>query len=188
MQKVIVGSANPVKVDATRLAFEAVWPEETFQVAGVAVESGVSDQPMDFDETIRGAKNRARAAMLLKPADFAVGLEAGVDKRPEAWFETGWCAVLDAAGNFNVGSSPVLTMPDSVMEGILSGKELGDVINEMTGRGNVKHQEGFFGIVTRGAITRTDAFRSGIIFALGKFACPELYGELPTASLNEPRT
>ncbi|HEY8108947.1 MAG TPA: inosine/xanthosine triphosphatase [Patescibacteria group bacterium] len=177
MKKIVVGSTNPVKVDATRQAFEAVWPKERFTVEGVKVDSGVSDQPMSFEETIRGAKNRARAAMLLKQTDFAVGLEAGADKMPAGWFETGWCAVLDADGTFGVGSSPVIAMGGPVMDRILEGKELGDVIDDMTARSGVKHQEGFFGIMTNGAVTRTDAFRIGIIFALARFAQPEFFAE-----------
>lgn len=181
MKRIVVGSTNPTKIDSTRAAFEAVWPDETFEVTGVKVKSGVSEQPMSFDETIRGAKNRARAAMLLNPADFAVGLEAGVENMSQGWFDSGWCAVLDSSGSFGIGSSPVLSMPDAMMEQILSGKELGQVVDEMTDRSNVKHQEGFFGIVTNGAITRSNAFEYGIAFALARFVRPDFY-TAPAAS------
>lgn len=42
MKKVAVGSKNPVKVDAVRIAFERVWPEEKWVVEGAEVKSEVS--------------------------------------------------------------------------------------------------------------------------------------------------
>lgn len=177
MKKIIVGSTNPTKIDAARQAFESVWPEERFEAEGVKVDSGVSDQPMTFDETIRGAKNRARAAMLLHEADFAVGLEAGLEEYSEGWFESGWVAVLDADGNFGVGSSAVMPIPEPIMKGIRKGKELGEVIDELTGRTGVKHQEGFFGLISCGTITRTSAFKDGTVLALARFARPEFFEE-----------
>lgn len=52
---VAVGSTNPVKIEASKLAFEAVWPKRVFEVEGVSVSSGVSDQPMSDQESITGA-------------------------------------------------------------------------------------------------------------------------------------
>lgn len=177
MKKIIVGSTNLTKIAAAKQAFEAVWPNERFETEGVKVDSGVSDQPMSFDETIRGAKNRARAAMLLKQADFTVGLEAGLEKYADGWFESGWVAVLAADGNFGLGSSAIMPIPELVMKGIRQGKELGEVIDELTNRTDVKHQEGFFGLISCGTITRTSAFKDGTVLALAPFARPEFFEE-----------
>ncbi|MGH7203614.1 MAG: DUF84 family protein [Candidatus Levyibacteriota bacterium] len=51
---VAVGSENPVKIAAVKEAFEKVFPEQQFQIKGVAVQSGVSDQPMNDEESIKG--------------------------------------------------------------------------------------------------------------------------------------
>ena len=59
--KVFVGSKNKIKVDAVRRAFEGVFLNETWVVEGQEVDSGVSEQPMDEEETVRGARNRAAA-------------------------------------------------------------------------------------------------------------------------------
>ena len=94
---VLVGSTNPVKVNSTRLAFEACFPSQAFAVVGVpGVQSGVPDQPMGDAETKLGALNRARscAARARQPAAglwpeggvvrFAVGLEGGLLALPVA--------------------------------------------------------------------------------------------------------
>jgi inosine/xanthosine triphosphatase len=175
VKKVIVGSGNPTKVNSTKAAFEAIWPDETFEVTGVEVASGVSDQPMSEEETIRGTKNRARAAMLKSKADYAVGLEGGLWKINGDWFESGWIAVLDADGNFGLGSTPVIEMPPRLLKEIETGKELGVVIDEITGEQGLSKRGGFFGLMTNGTLDRTAALEDGVKFALGRFVRPEFY-------------
>ena len=71
MKKVIVASKNPVKINAVKLGFEKVFPEEAFTFEGVNVSSGVADQPFSEAETIRGARNRVENALQsLNGADY----------------------------------------------------------------------------------------------------------------------
>ena len=64
---VAVGSNNPVKLEATRRAFQSVFSNRTVAVVGVGAASGVPDQPMGDEETKRGAQNRAEAALAAVP-------------------------------------------------------------------------------------------------------------------------
>ena len=52
MKKVIIGSKNPVKINATKLAFEQMFPEQIFEFNGVNVSSNVDDQPSTDSETL----------------------------------------------------------------------------------------------------------------------------------------
>ena len=52
--KVVVASQNPVKVNAVLKSFRAYLGVEV-EVEGIAVSSGVSDQPMTEEETRIGA-------------------------------------------------------------------------------------------------------------------------------------
>ena len=54
MKKVIIASKNPVKINATKKAFEEVFNEH-FEFEGVSADSSVSDQPMSNKETLQGA-------------------------------------------------------------------------------------------------------------------------------------
>ena len=77
---IVVASRNPVKVDATRRAFNELFPEVSLEVGSVEVESGVSDQPVSDEETRRGARTRAMNASQAEPdADFWVGMEGGIE-------------------------------------------------------------------------------------------------------------
>ena len=57
MKKVLIASKNPVKINATKKAFEDVFTDH-FEFEGVSADSLVSDQPMSNDETLKGATNR----------------------------------------------------------------------------------------------------------------------------------
>lgn len=46
MKKVIVASTNPVKIEATKIGLSKMFPQESFDVRGFSVPSGISDQPM----------------------------------------------------------------------------------------------------------------------------------------------
>ena len=95
---VAVGSENPVKIESVRLAFQKIWPETVWVVQGVAVPSGVSDQPMSDAESIQGARNRAIACGKQLGAAYGVGLEGGIQQIGEQYFECGWMVIIDATG------------------------------------------------------------------------------------------
>ena len=59
--RVLVGSANPVKIAAVRDAFEPCFPGAV--VEGIEASSGVPAQPVGEEETFAGAENRARTLL-----------------------------------------------------------------------------------------------------------------------------
>ena len=77
-QIVIVASKNPVKVNAAQAALKLAFPTRVFDVKGVAAPSGVSDQPMGDDETLKGCRNRAMyCEKNLDPNALVISLEGG---------------------------------------------------------------------------------------------------------------
>jgi len=54
-KKIIVASKNPVKIETTLDGFKNVFPHCEFDVLGVSVPSGVSDQPLSESDTLKGA-------------------------------------------------------------------------------------------------------------------------------------
>lgn len=175
--KVAVGSKNPVKIEAVKLAFERIWPEETWDVVGVEVKSGVSSQPMTDRESIRGAKNRARRAIKHLQSDFGVGLEGGLQKIGKHWFDCGWIVVFDKTGRNGIGSTAKIHTPPNMIKLILEGNELGIVNDIIFKTTNSKHGDGHFGLMTKNAITRSSGYRDGVIMALAPFIHPDLFEE-----------
>ncbi|MDB4940224.1 MAG: yjjX [Candidatus Doudnabacteria bacterium] len=177
--RVLIGSKNPVKIEATRLAFERVWPEikneKEFSFEGFDVASGVAAQPMSDDEAVLGARNRAKALMKLGEADYYVGLEGGSQFVDDRYYECGWIVVLDKFMNQGIGSTLKIELPKVIEQMILEGMELGDVVDKVFETHNSKQASGFFGLITNGHITRTDAYRDGVICALARFIQPTVF-------------
>src|SRR5688500_7058810 len=73
---IAVASTNRVKIEAALTGFRRMFPNDHYEAVGVTALSGVSDQPMTDDETLRGAVERAKQARQVRPdADFWVGIE-----------------------------------------------------------------------------------------------------------------
>lgn len=174
MIKVAVGSKNPVKIESVRLAFEALWPGEKWQIEGIDIASGVSEQPMSDEESIKGAYNRARKALKELDADWGVGLEGGLQKTGEHWLDCGWVVVIDKDGSEGIGSTVKMVVPAMMMELIHEGKELGEVCDIVFSETNSKHGDGHFGLMTNSLITRTTGYKDGVIAALSYFMHPRL--------------
>ncbi len=197
VMKVLVGSTNPVKVNATKIAFQKYFKD--VEVEGLKVKSDVSNQPFN-EETFIGAENRAKALKEIaksenKYADFYVGIEGGVIKLYNKWFAFGVTCILsnnkkdnkesvndNKEGNDNeqrsnyesrdskgIGTSPLFELPDSIIHELKNGKELGEVIDEIAHDNNTKQKYGAIGYFTHGKITRTDFYVDGVIMALVPF-------------------
>lgn len=179
---IAVGSTNPVKIDAARAAFAAVWPNEPLAVSGIAVTSGVAAQPMSDAEAIRGARTRAHAALAQGATDFGVGFEGGLQNVAGTYFTCGWVVVVGRDGREGIGSSLKMAIPPRILAMIREGMELGDVQDHVFQRTNSKHDIGYFGLATDNAVTRTQGYRDGAIAALAPFIHPEIFAPKAAAS------
>ena len=174
--KIAVGSINPTKVEAARRAAAKVWPG--CAVVPVAVPSGVGEQPLSDDETIRGAMNRARNALAaVDGASIGMGVEGGVQDTPYGMFVGGWAAVVDRDGGLGIGAGGRVLLPEAIARRIRAGEELGPVMDDFSGRRNVKHGEGAIGVFTNGLIERTEALEIALTYALARFITPENYAD-----------
>jgi len=173
--RVIVGSTNPVKIAAVRAVLERAGSRA--EVNGVAVSSGVSDQPFGDAETIRGAAQRAQAVLDATDADFAVGLEGGVVDEGGVMRSCAWAAVVARDGRVGTGGSLAMVLPVRVASLVRNGMELGHAMDHITGGRDTKHGAGAVGILTAGLVDRQRAYESLVTYALAPFLTPELYDE-----------
>jgi inosine/xanthosine triphosphatase len=172
---IAVGSTNPVKIEAVLEAFQRAFPNKTIEVLGFKVKSGVSDQPMSDAESIQGATNRANKALAEGNADFGVGLEGGLQKIGGKWYDCGWAAVADKSGKIGIASSVRVETPAKMMDLIRAGKELGEVVDILSGQTNTKQAGGHFAFMTNGIINRKGGYRDAVVMALSRFLHSELW-------------
>ena len=173
--RVAVGSKNPAKIQSTQLAFEQIFPNEKWEFIGVDVASGVSNQPMSDQECILGAKNRAKGAILAVNADYGVGLEGGLQKQGEHYFNGGWVSIVDKNGNEGIGAGVKTLVVPAIAKMVEDGMELGVADDIFFKRQKSKEGDGYVGIMTNNAITRIEGFKHGVICALARFIKKDLF-------------
>lgn len=177
MKTVVLASRNPVKVQATLGGFERIFPGETFIVETVSVPSGVGDQPMSSEETLAGARNRARNAEKHRAsADFWVGIEGGIEDTGAGMSAFAWI-VVRSKGIEGLGRTGTFFLPHEVASLIRRGKELGEADDIVFNRSNSKQEEGAIGILTGNVVNRTGLYEHAVILALVPFKNEGLYDE-----------
>jgi len=176
MYRVIVGSTNPVKVESVRRAFERAFGQSPC-IQGLAVPSGVADQPLTDEATRTGARNRARAVRQQQPeADFWVGVEGGVDYRHGYCEAFGWIAVRSERQEC-LARSAAFPLPETVGQRLRAGEELGPLIDQLFEEHNSKQKGGAIGLLSGGIVSREDLYFQPLLFALLPSMQPALYDE-----------
>lgn len=176
--QIFVGSTNPVKINAVRIATADHWP--SLNIVGFAVPSGVAEQPRSDEETLIGAQNRARAVLELGLAKssstgtaLGLGLEGGVftHDNGELW-STVWVSVVDQTGISWNANGARFRVPQKIAEKIEAGQEMGAVLSQLFDGANIKQQNGAIGVVTNNFVTRTEEYAAICKLAIGLW-----YGE-----------
>ncbi len=170
--KINVGTTNYVKLDAVKKAFSHYF--DNLKIIPASASSGVREQPISMQETIEGAKNRAKNSF--KDCALSVGIEAGLIECPgssSGYINTPIIAIYDGK-EFFIGGSPLLELPKEITKSMLNGSELGHIFDKITEVKHNKQKQGAVGFLTRAVLPRSKALEQGIIMAL----CPLLNKEL----------
>lgn len=172
---IVVGSRNPAKVTPVRDVFAQVRPG--VPVEGLDVPSLVPDQPVGWQETLLGARNRAVGALDTPGATWGVGLEGGVEFEAQGrgWL-MGFVAVAHA-GRVSWARTVSVPLPPPVTARVRVGEELGKVMDDLHGTQGNNTRGGAFGLLTGGLVVRADVWRQTLTLALAPHLNPELYGE-----------
>jgi len=173
--KIAIGSANPVKINAVKIAFKKVFKNQKIIVKGIEVNSGVTNQPMSDKESLKGAHNRAKKSLKALDFDFGVGIEGGLQKIGDKWFDCGWVTVTDKKGTEGIGSSLRMQTPLKMIRMIEKGLELGEVDDVLFKTNNSKQQQGHFGLMTNNLINREKCYTDAVLSALSRFIHPEIF-------------
>lgn len=171
--QIVVASKNPVKLKATCLGFESYYSD--FEINGENVESGVSDQPMSDEETLRGARNRAENIKRLFPnADYWVGIEGGIESKETGLTAFAWVVILNEKKK-GESRTTSFQLPPKVAKLIEQGYELGIANDMIFKKENSKQKSGAVGILTNNKLTRAELYKQAIQLALIPFINATLY-------------
>jgi inosine/xanthosine triphosphatase len=183
VKRIRVGSRNGPKIAAVSDAFAAYVPG--VEVRGVEVASGVSAQPIGFEEIVSGARNRATAACDGADCDLGVGIEDGLVALPlgAASTETQHlnigCAAITDGERFSIGFSSAFAYPPEVSHPAVRNREpIGALFDQLwheLDRPPLARAMGNVGKLTAGVLARSEYARHAVLCALVAFVNPDLY-------------
>src|SRR5262245_19056552 len=175
-----------VRASVARVAVvDPAWANAN--VVARRVETNVPAMPLTDWQLMRGARERALAAhdSLRKrrlEADLYIGLEGGFHSISieGEWhtFLRGWAYATDGEqGSF--GAAPSISVPAHIVKRVVEGRrELGTVMDEVTGGRDVRSKQGAWGVLSRDLVTRSMSFELALIAAFAPFYNSKLYSEL----------
>jgi inosine/xanthosine triphosphatase len=166
---IAVGSTNPVKLDAVRSAFSDSGRFGTIDVKGCDVASGVREQPITLDETLRGAITRARSAFT--GCDLSVGIEDGLFAVPhtQSGFMNACACVIFDGTREHIGLASAFEYPAEVTRFVIEeGLDVTQAFVKagLSNNARLGAAEGAIGVLTRGRLTRRDYARQAVAMAL----------------------
>lgn len=174
--KIIVGSKNPVKINAAKHIFAMYFPEHVIECSGVHAPSEVPDQPLGEEQTCLGAQNRVNYCKSHYQADYYMAMEGGA-----AQFSYGAATfayvVIDNGSQQVTGRSSNLPLPTVFYKALLQGEELGDVMDKAFNTTNIKQQGGAIGLLTDHHATRESTYTQALTLAMAPFLNPTLYNQ-----------
>jgi inosine/xanthosine triphosphatase len=165
MNLFVVCSLNPNKI----LAVEELLSENDifhpFSLEPRQISSEVPHQPMDLEETVQGAMNRARNGF--KSCTYSIGIEGGVMVvQGESYLITA-CSIFDGKQCFN-GLSSSFVIPKKVSDLLKEGRTLEEAAYQsgFTQDPELGKGHGMIGLLTKGDITRKQIAKQAIRCAM----------------------
>ena len=151
------------------------------------VETSLPAMPLTDWQLMQGARERALAARdslhsRRLEADIYVGLEGGFHSVSieGQWhtFLRGWAYATDGGERGAFGAAPSITVPPYIVQNVVEGRrELGTVMDEVTGGRDIRSKQGAWGVLSRDLVTRSMSFELALIAAFAPFYNPKLYNQ-----------
>jgi inosine/xanthosine triphosphatase len=188
VKTIALGSDRAAKIMAVRASIARVatidsdWVDAN--VVARRVSTSVPTMPLTDWQLMQGARERALAVQAsLKSrrldADIYVGLEGGFHSISieGEWhtFLRGWAYATDGhRGAF--GATPSITVPLDIVKNVVEGRrELGLVIDEVTGGRDIRSRQGAWGVLSRDLVTRSMSFELALVAAFAPFYNARFY-------------
>lgn len=188
IKTIALGSDRAAKIMAVRASVARVATMDpdwaNVNVVARRVEINAPAMPLTDWQLMEGARERALAVRdslhsRRLEADIYVGLEGGFHSISIGgeWhtFLRGWAYATDGErGAF--GGAPSISVPPDIVKSVVQGRrELGIVIDEVSGGRDVRSKQGAWGVLSRDLVTRSMSFEVALIAAFAPFYNPKFY-------------
>ena len=186
---IALGSDRAAKIMAVRASVARIavldpsWSNSSVVARQVTVN--VPAMPLTDWQLMQGARERALAvrdslASRRMEADIYVGLEGGFHSISieGEWhtFLRGWAYATDGQKKQAFGAAPSISVPPGIVKKVVEGRrELGLVIDEVSGMRDVRSKQGAWGVLSRDLVTRSMSFEVALIAAFAPFYNARIY-------------
>ncbi|HSD47169.1 MAG TPA: inosine/xanthosine triphosphatase [Pyrinomonadaceae bacterium] len=188
VKTIALGSDRAAKIMAVRASVArvaAIDPEwANVNVVARRVETNAPAMPLTDWQLMEGARERALAVRdslrsRRLEADIYVGLEGGFHSISVGgeWhtFLRGWAYATNGERSA-FGAAPSISVPQEIVKSVVQGRrELGVVIDEVTGARDIRSKQGAWGVLSRDLVTRSMSFELALIAAFAPFYNPKFY-------------
>lgn len=172
--RIAIGTTKKPKIDGVKEGI-AECPYlskiETIEYITQKVESDVSDMPLDINETMQWAKNRARnIKKLWIDADFYIGIEWWINTMWEKSYLGGVMYIENSDGVWHFWFSPFIEIPQTIHKRLFENKEeLWPIMSELSGIVDIGSENGSMWAWSNDMFTRKDEFSVAFKAAIAPF-------------------
>jgi inosine/xanthosine triphosphatase len=114
--KIAIGTISELKISALKNALEKLNIEA--EIVSAKTDSGISNQPFGYEETTKGAKNRAKEALEKTGSNLAMGVESGLIKIEGNYFDIACIYMVSKEGDESVSYSSGYFTPQWIIDEI----------------------------------------------------------------------
>lgn len=127
---IAIGTTYPQKIEYLQFVLSEIGIKAN--IIPVKVESGISEQPLSKDATLKGSVNRAREALKKIPrADFGLGIEVGYHPNKQGNYEMFCCtSITDKNNVIQSCFSSRFLLPEFHQSVLKEGKYLGEYVRK----------------------------------------------------------
>ncbi|MDD2745344.1 MAG: inosine/xanthosine triphosphatase [Candidatus Gracilibacteria bacterium] len=176
--KIAIGTERAPKVDGIKAGVAAcpylVDFADSMEYILKSVSSDIASMPLSIEETMKGAQNRAQN--LIKEgidADYYIGIEGGTTDVLGKKYLGGVVYIQNKSGEGHFGFSPHMEVPEFVEHKLYGeGLELGPIMAELSGKTDIRSENGSMGAWSADMLTRRDEFESAFKAAISPFYNP----------------
>ncbi len=179
---VLIGSLNPSKIEAVKIAFETLGFREV-EFIGADAKSGVPSKPIGF-EILRGCENRNKCLKEYAKVngikyDYLCSVEGGFSLDENGLpFVVTYAIVENAKGKESTGKSLGIRLNREMYRYVRDGKSLNVVIEGLTKSENNKQGQGITGYLSNGVLSRNNVDVDAVVTALIPLVFEEKYKAL----------
>jgi inosine/xanthosine triphosphatase len=168
--KIAIATASELKIRALKNALEKLKLKA--EILSGKTSSGIPEQPIGYEETAKGARNRVLECQKNFDADISIAVESGVMPIEGSYFDIGCVHVISKEGSESIAFSSGYFIPDWMIEEVKgNGTDIGIIAQRLSG-GKDKDPLSYF---SGELIKREDSLSQAIILALVKLFYEDKY-------------